>query len=118
VLGANRTLTVHVAPGASVNPVVQVVLTSNAGPVAGCPLTSVNDQGASPQLVTVAVAVVLLPTDRLPNMKVSALVQIRPPATASVTALPAPSKSARLTTELKQRKGRRMIFGVGNMGGA
>jgi hypothetical protein len=77
----------------------------------------VNDQGASPQLVTVAVAVALLPTDRLPNMKVSALVQIRPPATASVTALPTTSNSTRLTTELKHRNRRRMIFGVGDMGG-
>jgi hypothetical protein len=75
-MGAKRTPTVHVPPGASVNPVAQVVLTRNAGPVAGSTLTSVNDHGALPQLVTVALAVLLLPTARLPKMKVSALVQM------------------------------------------
>ena len=48
----------------------------NTGPVAECTLPPVNDQDASPQLVTVAMAVVLLPTVRLPNPRVSWSVQI------------------------------------------
>src|SRR6185312_4032093 len=81
-VGAKRTLTEHEPSGASVSPVLHVVVTWNAGPVDGWVLTSVNDHGASPQLVTVALAVVDVPTVRLPNMKVSALVQIWPLATA------------------------------------
>ena len=49
---------------------------------------------ASPQLVTVAFAVVLLLTARFPNIKVSPLVQIRPLAAASAPAPPTRNTSA------------------------
>src|SRR6185369_1640719 len=50
----------------------------NAGPVAGSTLTSVNDHASVPQLVTVALIVVLVPTARLPNVRTSGLIQNLP----------------------------------------
>ena len=76
--GEKRMLTEHLAPAASANPVEHVVDAWNAGPVAGSTLTSVNDQASLPQLVTVALIVVLVPTVRLPNVRTSLLIQNLP----------------------------------------
>jgi hypothetical protein len=76
--GENRTLIEHLLPAASANPVEHVVEGWNAGPVAGSTLTSVNDHVSLPQLVTVALIVVLVPTVRLPNVRTSGLMQNLP----------------------------------------
>jgi hypothetical protein len=78
--GEKRTLIEHLLPATSTNPVEQVVEGWKAGPVAGSTLTSVNDHASLPQLVTVALIVVLVPTMRLPNVKASGLIQNLPSA--------------------------------------
>jgi hypothetical protein len=79
-VGAKRTDTVQDSFGASERPVVHVVFTVNAGPVAEWTLTSVNDHAASPQLLTVTELVVVLPTAWLPNCITSLLLHQRPAA--------------------------------------
>src|SRR5215470_2747257 len=90
--GANVTLTLQAAPGTSVSPVVHPVATCQPAPVAGSTETSVNDHGALPQLVTVTLAALLLPTDWLPKSSVSRLAQKRPCAAAPDTASRRPKK--------------------------
>src|SRR5438045_3119958 len=80
--GAKVTFTVHVAPGASVTPVAQLVPMFQPGRVAGSVDTSVNNHGALPQFATVTSAVVLLPTSSLPKRSVSWLAHKRPWAAA------------------------------------
>src|SRR6516165_845741 len=65
------TVTEHAAPGASVNPVAQFVLTCHAGPVAGSITTLVNVHGWLPQLLTVTPCDDRLPTNWLPNSSAS-----------------------------------------------
>jgi hypothetical protein len=65
----------HLPPAGRANPVEHVVDGWNAGPVAGSVLTSVNDHASLPQLLTVALIVVFVPTARLPNVRTSVLMQ-------------------------------------------
>ena len=76
--GEKRTLIEHLLPAASANPVEHVVEGWKAGPVAGSTLTSVNDHVSLPQLVTVALIVVFVPTVRLPNVRTSVVMQNLP----------------------------------------
>src|SRR5262249_45818512 len=80
--GAKVTLTLQPAPGTSVSPVVHPLATCQPALVAGSTDASVNDHAALPQLVTVTLAVRLLPTDSLPKRSVSWLAQKRPCAAA------------------------------------
>lgn len=77
----------HLLPAARDNPAEHVVEGWNADPVAGSTMTSVNDHAALPQLVTVALIVVFVPTARLPNVRTSVLIQNFPcAATLGATA--------------------------------
>src|SRR5205823_6095715 len=80
--GAKVTFTVHVAPGASVRPVAQLVPMFQPGRVAGSVDTLVNSHGASPQFATDTFAVALLPTSSLPKRRLCWLAQKRPCAAA------------------------------------
>ena len=71
------TATLQRSPGAKTIPVLHDELTLKAGPVAGCTLTSVNDQEAVPQLLTLQFALVLLPIWILPKLNTSGSMQIR-----------------------------------------
>ncbi|TMG86552.1 MAG: hypothetical protein E6H78_03665 [Betaproteobacteria bacterium] len=81
-VGAKLTATEHVAPGASVTPVAQFVVTCQPAPVAGSTETSVKDHDWLPQLLTVTVAVDTVPTSRLPKSSVPSVAQKRPCAAA------------------------------------
>jgi hypothetical protein len=72
----------HAAPAESVSPPAHPVLMCQPSPVAGSVDTSVNDQGALPQLLIVTFAVVLVPTSSLPKINVCWLAQNRPCAAA------------------------------------
>ena len=94
--GEKRMLIEHWLPGASAAAVEQVVEGWKAWPVAGSTLMSVNDHASLPQLLTVALIVVLVPTNRLPNVSTSVLIQNRPSA-AALAAAPMPiSNSSKL----------------------
>src|SRR5215472_15874529 len=92
--GANVTVTLQAAPGTSVRPVVHPVATCQPAPVAGSTDTSVNVHGTLPQLVTVTLAALLLPTDWLPKSSASWLAQKRPCAASFDARSRKPNKRA------------------------
>ena len=94
---------VQVAPGAITKPVTQVVSTWNAGSVDGWRSTPLKDHDLLPQLETVARALVLEPTARLPNNRTSRLLQITWASTATLP-IASPSKPA-----MQQRRNKRLL---------
>jgi hypothetical protein len=99
--GEKSTLTEQLPPAGSARPVEHVVDGWNAGPVAGSTLTSVNDHVPLPQLVTVALIDVFVPTVRSPNVKTSLLMQNLPWATAD--AAPKTIGNNRRTMRMRRR---------------